>query len=395
MKRKSNITISVISLLISLLVLTSCSGMAGKPTSTPQPEVETAFTPIVSATGKVVPVQYAQLSMQDAGLINEVLVKEDDLVRTGQPLLRLKGKEAQQGSIAAAKFELAAANKALDDLYKNPELRVAETSKAIVEARKAMRDAERRIGNLEDIPDDIDIETARANLAIAKDKLDKATKDYRQYEKKPEESLVRAAFLSKKSQAQKQYEAAQRTLNNLLGKAPELDMSEALANLELAQAQLAVGERDLEIYKQGPEPSELELAQERIANATAQLSAAQAALEDLEMAAPFDGMVTELYIHPHEWISPGEPALLLADLGTLQVETTDLNEIDVARVKIGDSASITFDALPDLVVQGTVVRIGSKAAEGAGVNYPVVVELEEIPEALRWGMTAFVDIQVE
>jgi hypothetical protein len=40
-----------------------------------------------------------------------------------------------------------------------------------------------------------------------------------------------------------------------------------------------------------------------------------------------------------------------------------------------------------------VSRIAPKSTEGAGVNYPVIITLDEIPAALRWGMTAFVDIE--
>ena len=79
----------------------------------------------------------------------------------------------------------------------------------------------------------------------------------------------------------------------------------------------------------------------------------------------------------------------------LDVETTDLNEIDAARVAVGDSVKVTFDALSDVVVIGKVKSIAPKASEGSGVNYTVVVELSEWPETLRWGMTAFVDIEVE
>ena len=85
----------------------------------------------------------------------------------------------------------------------------------------------------------------------------------------------------------------------------------------------------------------------------------------------------------------------MADLENLRVETTDLNEIDVAQIEIGDKAIVTFDALPDVVVEGEVTRVAQKAAEGSGVNYTVVILLDEIPEKLRWGMTAFVDIEVE
>jgi len=84
----------------------------------------------------------------------------------------------------------------------------------------------------------------------------------------------------------------------------------------------------------------------------------------------------------------------LADLGHLRVETTDLNEIDAARVAVGASASVTFDALPGVEVGGVVKSIAPKAAEGSGVNYTAIIELDEIPALLRWGMTAFVDIAV-
>jgi multidrug efflux pump subunit AcrA (membrane-fusion protein) len=87
--------------------------------------------------------------------------------------------------------------------------------------------------------------------------------------------------------------------------------------------------------------------------------------------------------------------MLLADLQNLRVETTDLSEIDVARVQLEDQVTITFDALPDVTPAGTVTKISPKAATGSGVNYTVVIELAEIPEQLRWGMTAFVDIEVE
>ena len=67
--------------------------------------------------------------------------------------------------------------------------------------------------------------------------------------------------------------------------------------------------------------------------------------------------------------APGLPVLLLADLENLQVETTDLGEIDVAQIVVGDTAIVTFDALPELVLEGTVVSIAPKAAPGSGVDY--------------------------
>ena len=62
---------------------------------------------------------------------------------------------------------------------------------------------------------------------------------------------------------------------------------------------------------------------------------------------------------------------------------------------VGDTAIVTFDALPEQVLEGTVVSIAPKAAEGSGVNYPVILKLNKIPPELRWGMTAFVDIEID
>jgi len=64
-------------------------------------------------------------------------------------------------------------------------------------------------------------------------------------------------------------------------------------------------------------------------------------------------------------------------------------------VEVGDPVIVTFDALPEVQVRGRVARIASKAAEGSCVNYPVEIEMDEIPEQLRCGMTAFVDIEVD
>jgi len=382
-------------LLLILLGVSGCSALGQQATPTPEPEPEVEFNPVVSATGAVVPQRWARLALSGSGIITGLPVSEDETVSAGQTLLRLQGEEKLAAAVAAAQLELAAAERALDDLYKNPELRAASANQAIVDARLAIRDAERRMKNLSTSSAQADIDQARAVVAILRDKLEDAREDYKPYEKKPEDNVTRAGYLNKKAEAEKKYDDAVRRLNNLLGKANELDLSEAQADLELAQAQLAVAARDYEMYKAGPDPADVSLAQDRIDNAQVQVTAAQAALKDLVLAAPFDGTVGELYVHLNEWIAPGQAVMLLADLGSLRIETTDLNEIDVARIEEGDGVSITFDALPGVVVTGKVARISSKAAAGSGVNYTVVIEMDEVPAGLRWGMTAFVDIQVE
>ena len=393
MKNKQHSPALLLLTIVLSLFLAACSAAAQTPTE--QPIQEEPINPVVSATGKVMPESSATLSMSTAGVIAEVLVQENERVDSGQILVRLQGREEMQAAISAAKLELTSAQHALDELYKDPELKASQASQAVVDARIAVRDAQRRLDNLNASTPVRDIEQASANLAILRDKLERARKDYRPYEKKSEDNLVRAGLLSRLAQIEKDVRNAERKLNNLLGSVNELDLAEAQADLDLAKASLDKAQQEETTRQQGPDPQDVKLAQARVENAKAQLAAAEAAFGDLELIAPFAGTITAVHVKPGQWVAPGQAALELADLGGLHIETTDLNEIDVARLKIGDIAWVTFDALPEISLEGKVTRIAPKAAEGAGVNYTVRVELPEIPENLRWGMTAFVDIEVK
>ncbi|MBM2844398.1 MAG: multidrug resistance efflux pump-like protein, partial [Anaerolineales bacterium] len=118
--------------------------------------------------------------------------------------------------------------------------------------------------------------------------------------------------------------------------------------------------------------------------------AAQAQLEATRVLSPVHGVVGRVDIRPGEYASPGQSVVIVTDLENLQVETTDLSELDLPKLQIGDSATIDFDALAEQAV-GHVVAI-SPVAEilGGDVVYKVIVTLDEPPEGLRPGMTAVV-----
>jgi hypothetical protein len=117
---------------------------------------------------------------------------------------------------------------------------------------------ERRQYNVELEAKQVDIDQARANLVLARDKLEKTLEDFEPYEDKPEDNLTRAALLSVKAQVEEQHDAAVRLLNNLLAGANDLDVAEPRP-VELAQAQLAVAQREYEML-QRPDPQDVKLA---------------------------------------------------------------------------------------------------------------------------------------
>jgi HlyD family secretion protein len=430
-------------LIVGIVVfLSGCSPAAEEtPTLEPIAPVDSQF---VSATGVVVPVREALLSVSAGGVVENVMVEKGDQVNVDQVLVQLEGTEQQAAVVTAADLELANARYALNALYKdtelfaaqalrsaetaeraledlnNRELQVALAQKAVAEAQKAVDTTERNARYAQSTASQADIDAQKAFVVIARDALDKANEDFEPHANKPEDNLTRAHFLARQAAAQKAYDDAVRRLNAMQGTSSEVDINvaeaeyitaqaallEAQRDLErvmdgpdpgeiaLLEAQIEKGLRDYEIYNAGPDPDDITLAEARIANAEAQLAAAEEILADLELKAPFLGVVSTVYVNSSEWVAPGSPVLLMGDLDHLQIKTTDLSEIDVSRIANGDRAVITFDALPDLVVEGTVISIAPKAEEGTGVNFPVTIELDEVPPELRWGMTAFVDIDV-
>jgi len=170
----------------------------------------------------------------------------------------------------------------------------------------------------------------------------------------------------------------------------------AEAGVRAAQAGLARSQAALNRLKAGATAEERAEADARIASAQAALAAAQAQLTQTQVAAPFAGQVGAVTVRPGELAIPGQAVLTLGDTRAMRVETTDLRETDVARLRIGMPLEITFDALPGRAFTGTIVRIAPmSSAEKGSTNYTVIVDVPDLDPALRWGMTAFVNIQVD
>jgi HlyD family secretion protein len=220
--------------------------------------------------------------------------------------------------------------------------------------------------------------------------LETEKKKFEKFADRPETDSTRKYYADKLADQQRDYDAALRDLQELV-----MQKKQAEADLATGQALLETSTLDYEKRKDGPSAADTQVAQARLDNAKAQMDSAQNALDQLSLTAPFAGSISNPKVRVGELVTPGQPLMYISDSTTLQVETTDLNEIDVARLAVGDSASVSFDALPEVTVNGKVARIASKASEGSGVNYTVTIELDEVPEKLLWGMTAFVDIFVK
>jgi len=170
----------------------------------------------------------------------------------------------------------------------------------------------------------------------------------------------------------------------------------ASQQLAISQAQVRQAQAQMDLGIAPARQEDLALARAQVEQAEASLAAAKAALGKAILTAPFKGVIAEVNLRRGEYVMMSVPVMELGDLGSFRVETTDLDEIDVARVAEGCRVVLTFDALPEAEFPAKVERIALKAgAGGGGTTYKAIITFETQDPRLRWGMTAFADIETE
>lgn len=121
------------------------------------------------------------------------------------------------------------------------------------------------------------------------------------------------------------------------------------------------------------------------------LEDAKSNLNDYVARAPFSGMVASIPVVVGENVSVGQ---VLATVVTKnKLATVSMNEVDVAKIKLGDDATVSFDAIPDLSISGKVVEIDPVGEVSSGVvTYNVKINFDTDDFRIKPGMTANVMI---
>lgn len=202
--------------------------------------------------------------------------------------------------------------------------------------------------------------------------------------------------------AGEQVQAGQ-TLVQLDTTTQEFDIVSAQAALDAAKIDAQIERRprrrfDMNtfsfVYESAP-PEKIQAADAKVDQMQSALDAAEASLAQATLVAPFDGTVVSVKISKGEYVQPGQVIIELAKLDDLKIETTDLSELNVATVKVGQSASVYVEAL-DNTFPGKVTTISPISNTlGGDVVFTVTIQLDEQPKELLWGMSADVDINVE
>jgi HlyD family secretion protein len=155
--------------------------------------------------------------------------------------------------------------------------------------------------------------------------------------------------------AQDQVTQAQTSLTALQtlqakGAASANEVEAAKQKLLQAQAHLA----QLQVRSTGRYGNtDLSAQQAQVANAREGVSAAQAALNGVDIRSPFSGTVYSIPVSAHDFVQTGEALLNVADLTRLKVKAY-FDEPEVGSLRVGQQVSIMWDARPDRVWHGHI-----------------------------------------
>lgn len=149
-----------------------------------------------------------------------------------------------------------------------------------------------------------------------------------------------------------------------------------------------------------------EAAKHAVQQAQAAVEEAEDRLDRTVIRAPMSGRITRLNVEEGETAivgtmnNPGSLLLTVADLSVMEA-VVEVDETDVTRVSVGDSASVEIDAFPNRRFAGRVTKIGNSSMQpraGAGrgqddaVDFEVRILLEDPPSGIRPDLSCTADV---
>ena len=389
---------------------------------------------VIWASGKLLPTAWANLAPLQGGIVQPLLVKEGDWVEAGEMLVQIDSPAAQSNvAVAAATVvEAEAAHTKLLSGASEADIAAAEAGVAtaraqvslaagrLLESQKTVEFyqvevliATQLYNELASGPTEVERAAAAARVEVAQAALDHAQAAYNAVRGDPSIGSTRLEALlleqatkslhaaqaefavATQGASEQQLAVAQSRIEEALSRVAmaESQTPAAEAGVQSAQAALASAQANLRKFQEGASPEDIAVSQARISTARAQLASAEALVAQTQIVAPYAGQIGAVLVRGGELVAAGQVLILLGDTGKMHVETTDLRETDVVRLYDGQEVEVTFDSLPEQLFDGIITHIAPVSTTDRGsTNFTVHVEVPQLDENLRWGMTAFVNI---
>jgi HlyD family secretion protein len=369
------------------MLLPSALPTAAQSGETVMVEQRTVYT-TVESTGTVMPNQSLSLSFGANGTIAEINAVVGDMVEVGQVLARLNTVDLEY-QLELERQQVAQAQANYDNLIAPP------TAQELAQASASLASAQSQLASTllsEETAADT-ITTSCVNLETNLETLQDTQEAYNDYVTAgytddanfiPDPNSEAGARVTT---AQNSYDVAQAQCNTATMNA---DKS---AQITSAEAAVAQAQAAYDALIAGPTTEQIDAQAALLAQAQLQLEHAERALADAEIVAPFAGVITNLPIIVGQSVTTQTNAVTLMDTSTLYIEVA-VDELDIAQIQLGQSSTITIDALVDAELEGEVTRIAPAGSVEQGVvTYAVRVSLTPNAEyTVLIGMTADVAI---
>ena len=307
----------------------------------------------IEASGSLEAQPFAALNWKTDGVVENVNVKAGDYVKAGDILATLQP-ASTSASIVSAKADLVNAQVKLRDLL--------TSGTALAQAKIDLKDAQE-----------------------AYTKADNYLKYLNTSEYVPQTIYTAKLVATGRNGWEYQYDT-----HNFKGPAPKDWIVEAENDLALKKAKLDDAQQTYDSLLAGEDSTD-------VIAARANVEAAQATVNSLYIIAPFDGKVLSVEQRVGEVVNTGDLSVNLADMDHLYVNT-QVDESDIANVKVGNQAQVTLDAVPGVTLTGKVTAINPVGENVSGlVKYTVRVDLDKVSADtfLPLGTTANVVVTVK
>jgi HlyD family secretion protein len=306
----------------------------------------------VEASGSLDAQPSASLTWNTGGVVDKVYVKTGDKIKAGDVLMKLKTTSVSS-SIISAQGDLVTAQKDLENVQSSS----TDLSQAVIDLKDAQEAYDKAVNYLH----------------------------YLQNSKKVPQSETRLFLETKRNSWMYVYKT-----KTFKGPAPADWITDAENDLALKTSQLEDAQRTYDRLKEGSNSQDVVAAQ-------AKVDAAQATVDSMSVIAPFDGEVLYVESQPGDVVDAGTSAANVADLDHLYVET-QVDESDIANVKVGQQAGVTLDALTGVTFTGKVAAMNPVGEVVSGlVKYAVRIDLDRVTDQsfIPLGTTANVVIRVK
>ncbi|MFO7742293.1 MAG: efflux RND transporter periplasmic adaptor subunit [Anaerolineae bacterium] len=380
---------------------------------------------VVSSSGHVRAAERVELSFPVSGRVAQIPIEVGDRVEAGETLARLDG-ERLSLEIERAKANLASAEARLTRLRRGTQTEEVEAVRAnlrAAEARVSAAVAER--DRLARGPGAAQIAAAEAEVASALTAQKKAedwhetTLECRTFKiskgdpiKLPSGEVIPAPESIEREicpllgapEEQARYrleaanealEAARTRLQEMKDGASESQLRAVEANVTSAAANRDAARAQLEITLEGATDEQIAAAEAGVEQARSSVKQAELALEQTVLKAPFDGTVAAVDIAIGSQASAGLPVVTLVDASRFHVNVS-VDEMEIGQLATGQTARLTFGALSNTVVTGTIERIAEDAGLDRGViTYDVRIDLVPTDAPIRVDMTTNATVVVD